>query len=155
MTECIQDRFEFASVGGTREIVAEFSGGTISSDGGGLLLQETDLKMNLLARFSQCFVDRRNPLRIEHSVEQMIRQRVYALALGYEDLNDHEQLRQDPLLGLMAGKEEKTRNGILSTLRIRGELGSAVALDDIQDGVLAQPEPVTYFPVRLAFVDKL
>ena len=106
MTECNQDRFEFASVEGARQIVAEFNGGTISSDGGGLLLQETDSKMNLLARFSQCFVDRRNQELIEHSVEQMIRQRVYGLALGYEDLNDHEQLRQDPLLVVMAGKAE-------------------------------------------------
>ena len=105
MTECNQDRFEFASVQGTRQIVAEFNGGTISSDGGGLLLQETDSKMNLLARFSQCFVDRRNPELIEHSIEQMIRQRVIALALGYEDLNDHDQLRRDPLLALLAGKE--------------------------------------------------
>jgi hypothetical protein len=87
-------------------MVAEFSGGTISSDGGSLLLQETDAKLNLLARFSQCFVDGRNPALIEHSVEQMIRQRVYALALGYEDLNDHDQLRLDPLLGAMAGKAE-------------------------------------------------
>lgn len=127
MTECIQDRFEFASVGGTREIVAEFSGGTISSDGGGLLLQETGLKMNLLARFSQCFVDRRNPLLIEHSVEQMIRQRVYALALGYEDLNDHEQLRQDPLLGLMAGKAQPGTEALAgkSTLN-RMELGTGM-----------------------------
>ncbi len=106
MTECNQDRFEFASAQGARKVVAEFSGGTISSDGGGLLLQETDSKMNLLARFSQCFVDRRNQELIEHSIEQMIRQRVYALALGYEDLNDHEQLRQDPLLAMMAGKAE-------------------------------------------------
>jgi Transposase DDE domain group 1 len=106
MTECNEDRFEFASVQGTRQIVAEFSGGIISSDGGGLLLQETDSKMNLLARFSQCFVDGRNQDLIEHSVEQMIRQRVFALALGYEDLNDHEQLRQDPLLGVMAGKAQ-------------------------------------------------
>jgi hypothetical protein len=106
MTECIQDRFGFASVSGNREIVAEFSGGTISSDGGGLLLQEADAKMNLLSRFSQCFSDGRNPQLIEHSVEQMARQRVYGLALGYDDLNDHEQLRQDPLLGLMAGKTE-------------------------------------------------
>src|ERR1700682_3156519 len=104
MTECIEDRFEFASALGSREIVAEFSGGTISSDGGGLLLQETDSKMNLLARFGQCFFDGRNPMLIEHSVEQMVRQRVYGLALGYEDLNDHEHLRQDPLLGLLAGK---------------------------------------------------
>jgi hypothetical protein len=106
MTECNQDRFGFASVGGSREIVAEFSGGTISSDGGGLLLQETDSRMNLLTRFSECFVDLRNPDLIEHRVEQLIRQRVFALALGYEDLNDHDQLRQDPLLGVMSGKAE-------------------------------------------------
>jgi hypothetical protein len=106
MTECIEDRMEFSSACGKREIVAEFSGGTISSDAGGLLLRETDAKMNLLSRFSQCFLDGRNPTLIEHSVEQMVRQRAYALALGYEDLNDHDQLRQDPLLGLMAGKAE-------------------------------------------------
>jgi Transposase DDE domain group 1 len=106
MTECIEDRMEFSSACGKREIVAEFSGGTISSDAGGLLLRETDAKLNLLSRFSQCFLDGRNPTLIEHSVEQMVRQRAYALALGYEDLNDHDQLRQDPLLRLMAGKAE-------------------------------------------------
>ena len=106
LTECSEDRFEFGGGNGARQVVAEFSGGTISSDGGGLLLQETDAKMNLLARFSQCFFDGRDPVRTEHSVEQMVRQRVYALALGYEDLIDHEQLRQDPLLQMMAGKAE-------------------------------------------------
>jgi hypothetical protein len=106
MTECNQDRFEFASTRGTREIVAEFSGGTITTDAGSLLLKETDTKMNLLARFSQCFTDRRSPLLIEHTLDQMLRQRVYGLALGYEDLNDHDLLRQDPLLGVMAGKAE-------------------------------------------------
>ena len=128
MTECIEDRFEFASVQGTREVVAEFSGGTISSDGGGLLLQETDSKINLLARFSQCFLDGRNPTLIEHSVEQMVRQRVYGLALGYEDLNDHDQLRQDPLLGLMAGKAEPGAELLAgkSTLN-RMELGTGIA----------------------------
>ena len=65
MTKCNQDRFEFASISGTRQIVAEFSGGTITSDGGSLLLKETDTKMNLLTRFSQCFSDRRSPLLIE------------------------------------------------------------------------------------------
>jgi len=114
-------------VHGTREIVAEFSGGTISSDGGGLLLQETDSKMNLLARFSQCFVDGRNQDLIEHSVEQMIRQRVFALALGYEDLNDHEQLRQDPLLAVMAGKAQPGTEALAgkSTLN-RMELGTGM-----------------------------
>ena len=85
-------------------MVAEFSGGTITSGGGSLLLQETDSKLNLLTRFSHCFVDGRKPDWIGHSVEQLFRQRVYALALGYEDLNDHEQLRLDPLLGALAGK---------------------------------------------------
>jgi hypothetical protein len=127
MTECIQDRLAFSSAPGTREIVAEFNGGTISSDAGGLLLQETDAKMNLLSRFSECFLDGRNPILIEHSVEQMVRQRVYALALGYEDLNDHDQLREDPLLGLMAGKPEPGTQPLAgkSTLN-RMELGSGM-----------------------------
>jgi hypothetical protein len=106
MTECNQERFEFASTSGTRQIVAEFNGGTITSDAGSVLLKETDAKMNLLKRFSRCFTDRRSPLRIEHTLEQMLRQRVYGLALGYEDLNDHDSLRLDPLLGVMAGKAE-------------------------------------------------
>ena len=106
MTECTQDRFEFASIAGTRQIVAEFSGGTITSDAGSLLLKETDAKMNLLTRLAECFSDRRSPLLIEHTLEQMLRQRVYGLALGYEDVNDHDLLRQDPLLAVMAGKAE-------------------------------------------------
>ena len=106
MTECNQDRFEFASTAGTRQIVAEFNGGTITTDAGSLLLKETDTKMNLLLRFSRCFTDRRSPLLTRHTMEEPIRQRVYALALGYEDLNDHELLRLDPLLGAMAGKAE-------------------------------------------------
>jgi hypothetical protein len=127
MTQCTQDRFEFTSAPGTRQIVAEFNGGTISSDAGSLLLKETDSKMNLLARFSQCFIDRRRPLLIEHSIEQMIRQRVYALALGYEDLNDHDLLREDPLLGVMAGKAEPGTNLLAgkSTLN-RMELGTGI-----------------------------
>src|SRR6266478_7076041 len=127
MTECSEDRFEFAGGDGPRKVVAEFSEGTISPDRGGLLLQETDTKMNLLARFSQCFIDGRNPILIEHSVEQMVRQRVYALALGYEDLNDHDQLRQDPLLGLMAGKAEPGTEPLAgkSTLN-RMELGTGI-----------------------------
>jgi hypothetical protein len=126
MTECIQSRFEFAKHF-TREVVGEFSGGTISSDGGALLLRETDRKMNLLERLSQCFLDGRNPDLIEHSVEQMLAQRVYALALGYEDLNDHEQLRHDPLLRLLAGKAEPGQEALAgkSTLN-RMELGNGM-----------------------------
>jgi hypothetical protein len=126
MTECIQSRFEFAKHF-TREVVGEFSGGTISSDGGALLLRETDRKMNLLERLSQCFLDGRNPELVEHSLEQMLAQRVYALALGYEDLNDHEQLRHDPLLRVLAGKAEPGQEALAgkSTLN-RMELGNGM-----------------------------
>jgi hypothetical protein len=79
----------------------------MSSDAGALLLRETDRKMNLLPRFSQCFLDGRNAGLIEHSVEQLLAQRVYALALGNEDLTDYEQLRNDPrLLRVVVGKAE-------------------------------------------------
>jgi hypothetical protein len=124
MTECTHDRFEFTTRG-SRTIVAEFSGGTITSDSGSVLLQEADARLNLLTRFSQCFLDSRNPALIEHTVEQMVRQRVYGLALGYEDLNDHEQLRQDPLLRVLAGKPEPEQEPLAgkSTLN-RMELGT-------------------------------
>ena len=105
MTECTQSRLPFANHG-SREVVAEFSGGRMTSDSGALLLRETDQRMNLLPRFSQCFLDGRNPALVQHPVEQMLAQRIYSLALGYEDLNDHEQLRQDPLLKLLAGKPD-------------------------------------------------
>ena len=71
-----------------------------------MLLRETDQRLNLLARFSNCFVDGREPDRVKHSILEMIGQRVHGLALGYEDLNDHEQLRKDPLFGVLAGREE-------------------------------------------------
>ena len=103
-TECSGEALELAS--GKRIITAEFNGGTMSSDGGGLLLAATDQRMRLLERFSECFLDARKPERIEHSVAQLVRQRVYGLALGYEDLNDHDQLRHDPLLAALAGKDE-------------------------------------------------
>ena len=123
MAECIQSRFRFAKHF-SREVVGEFSGGTTTSDGGALLLRETDQKMNLVPRFSQCFLDGRNPDRIEHPVEQMLAQRIYGIALGYEDLNDHEQLRHDPLLGMLAGKAEPGQEALAgkSTLN-RLELG--------------------------------
>jgi hypothetical protein len=104
MTECNQSSFGFKA-SGSREIVARFDGGTISSDGGALLLRQTDERLNLLPRLSQCFLDNRDQGRVEHSVQEMVSQRVYGLALGYEDLNDHEQLRADPLFSVLAGRE--------------------------------------------------
>ena len=105
MTECNQSTFSFANHF-SREVVARFDGGTVTTDSGGLLLREVDRRLNLLPRFATCFLDSRNPIFVEHSVEQLVSQRVYGLALGYEDLNDHEQLRQDPLLRVLAGKAD-------------------------------------------------
>ena len=87
-------------------MVARFDGGTLTTDSGGLLLRETDRRLNLLPRLAECFLDGRNPVLVDHTVEQLVSQRIYGLALGYEDLNDHEQLRQDPLLRVLAGKAD-------------------------------------------------
>jgi hypothetical protein len=105
MTECKQSSFGFQDCG-SREIVARFDGGTISSDGGAVLLRQTDQRLDLLPRLAQCFLDGRAQDRVQHSVQEMISQRVYGLALGYEDINDHEQLRSDPLFSILAGREE-------------------------------------------------
>jgi hypothetical protein len=84
--------------------VAGFDGGTVSSDAGALLLQRTDRAIGLIDRLAQCFIDRRDPKLIEHSVRTLLGQRVFGMALGYEDLNDHEQLRRDPVFGALLGK---------------------------------------------------
>jgi hypothetical protein len=105
MTECTQSGFGFEACG-SREIVARFDGGTISSDGGAFLLRQTNKRLNLLPRLAECFLDGRNQDLVEHSIFEMLAQRVYGLALGYEDLNDHEQLRKDPVFGILAGREE-------------------------------------------------
>src|SRR5206468_8697166 len=93
MTECNQSGFGFEACG-KREIVARFDGGTISSDGGAFLLRQTDQRLNLIARLAECFLDGRNQELIEHTITEMLAQRIYGLALGYEDINDHEQLRK-------------------------------------------------------------
>jgi hypothetical protein len=87
-------------------VEAGFSAGQISSDGGSLLLREVNGRINLLGRLTACFSDGRNQERVEHGLEEMLAQRIYGLALGYEDLNDHEQLRRDPLFGVLSGKRE-------------------------------------------------
>jgi hypothetical protein len=104
MTECNQSSFGFEACG-RREIVAGFDGGTISSDGGAFLLRQTDKRLNLLPRLAECFLDGRKQNLIEHTIQEMLAQRVYGLALGYEDINDHEQLRKDPVFGILAGRE--------------------------------------------------
>jgi hypothetical protein len=106
-TECNAAEFDFQPLG-NRRVTARFDGGTITSDAGGLLLREVEEATGLLARMAACFDDHRDPEKIEHSVDALIKQRVFALALGYEDLNDHDQLRADPLLAVLAGKDDPT-----------------------------------------------
>src|SRR5579883_2665605 len=102
-TECNPDLFGFAPVE-RREVVASFDGGSITSDAGGLLLGSTDRALGLIERFAGCFMDFRNQTLIEHEARTLVGQRVFALALGYEDLNDHDHLRHDPLFAVLAGK---------------------------------------------------
>jgi hypothetical protein len=105
MTECSQDSFFFAPHF-SRRVEAGFTAGQVSSDGGALLLREVEGKINLLGRLAGCFEDGRMPLLVKHQLPEMLAQRIYGLALGYEDLNDHEQLRSDPVLGVLSGKGE-------------------------------------------------
>jgi hypothetical protein len=105
MTECSESLFPFEAHF-SRQVVAEFEGSWLTTEGGSLLLRQADRKIGLLRRVAGCFTDYRQPERIEHPLEEMLAQRIYGLALGYEDLNDHEQLRQDPLLGVLAGKRD-------------------------------------------------
>src|SRR3954451_11794908 len=123
MTQCTQSHFEFKGHF-SQQVVARFDGGTISSDGGSLLLRETDRRLNLLPRFAACFLDGRAQGRVEHSVLEMVSQRVYGLALGYEDVNDHEQLRKDPLFGVLAGREELGKSLAGKSTLNRLELGN-------------------------------
>ena len=124
MTECIQSSFGFEAFG-TREVVSKFDGGTISSDGGALLLRQTDQRLNLLPRLAKCFLDGRNQKLVEHSIQQMVSQRIYGLALGYEDINDHEQLRNDPVFGILSGRDDLEPLAGKSTLN-RLELGTGI-----------------------------
>lgn len=105
MTECTQRTLEFHQLG-RRDITARFDAPAITSDAGGLLLREIDAKFGFLEQFAECFEDFRNPKFVTHSVKDLLSQRVFGIALGYEDLNDHEQLRYDPLMAILAGKTD-------------------------------------------------
>ena len=126
MTECIQEAFRFAAHF-SRRVEAGFTAGHVSNDGGALLLRQTEGKINLLGRLAGCFGDGRKQELIEHTVAEMLSQRIYGLALGYEDLNDHEQLRCDPLMGLLSGKrkldEPLAGKSTLNRLELAGRTG--------------------------------
>jgi hypothetical protein len=107
-TECNVALFDFAAVEG-RSVVGDFAGGTITSDAGALLLGQADGVLHLVERFAGCFSDRRRADLIEHEVKTLVGQRVFAIALGYEDLNDHDELRHDPAMAVLSGKLEARR----------------------------------------------
>ena len=107
-TQCSAAQFEFARVEG-RAVVASFDGGAITADAGGVLLKATDRAIGLLDRFAACFVDRRRGDLIKHAVRTLVGQRVFGIGLGYEDLNDHDHLRHDPIMAVLAGKLEAGR----------------------------------------------
>jgi hypothetical protein len=107
-TECSADLFGFAPVEG-RKVVAAFDGGTMTSEAGAMLLGATDKQIGLIGRFAGCFTDYRAADLIEHSVAGLVGQRVFGIALGYEDLIDHDQLRHDPVMAVLGGKLEARR----------------------------------------------
>ena len=102
-TQCSRDLFGYEVVEG-RQVVAAFDGGDNTSDTGGLLLGATDRAIGLVGRFAACFADGRAQAQVEHTIEAMVAQRVFGIALGYEDVVDHDQLRHDPVLATLAGK---------------------------------------------------
>jgi hypothetical protein len=105
VTECNEQKFLFQDLEG-RKVEADFGGGYLSSDGGALILREVEHHDGLLKDFARCFNDYRDPRYVEHSVAELLTQRIYGLVLGYEDLNDHDHLRRDPLHGLICGKRD-------------------------------------------------
>jgi hypothetical protein len=105
MTDCNEQPCFFQDLG-TRKVEVDFGGGYLSSDGGGLVLRELERHSGLIRAFADCFVDHRDPRYVEHSLEELLAQRLVGLALGYEDLNDHDHLRRDPLQALICGKRD-------------------------------------------------
>jgi hypothetical protein len=105
LTQCTQGLFDFQPLD-ARQVVASFNGGKVTSDAGGLLLREVEAKFGFITQFARCFTDYRDPDCTTHTLEELLKQRIFGLCLGYEDLNDHEQLRHDPLLAVLAGKKD-------------------------------------------------
>ena len=157
MTDCREQRWLFQELG-NRKVEVDFGGGYLSSDGGGLILRELERHSGLLRDFSDCFIDYRDPRYIEHSVQELVSQRIHGLVLGYEDLNDHDHLRLDPIHGLIAGKSdplgqdrilERDKGKALaaqSTLN-RLEL-SAEAIDARYHKIQAQPDKIEQLLIK-------
>jgi hypothetical protein len=108
-TECNAELFKFTAVE-SRAVVARFDGGAITSDAGALLLGATDRAIRLIGRCADCFIDRRRQDLVEHFVPTLVGQRVFAIALGYEDINDHDELRDDPVMAVLTGQPRPVRS---------------------------------------------
>ena len=135
-TECSATLFEFAPAAG-RRVVAGFDGGAITSDAGALLLGQADRAIGVIERFAACFSDARMPELVEHQVSTMVMQRVFGIALGYEDLVDHDELRCDPAMAVLAGKLEARRENC-------APLAGKSTLNRLE---LSRPEPTRYHKV--------
>ena len=140
-TECSRDLFGYEAVEG-RRVVAAFDGGQITSDAGALLLGASDRVIDLVGRFAACFTDGRRSDLIEHEIRTLVGQRVFAIALGYEDLNDHDELRHDPAMAVLAGKLEAKRSDC-------APLAGKSTLNRLE---LSRPEPTRYH--KIAFNDE-
>src|SRR5215218_7129055 len=136
LTPCSADLFDFAPVEG-RRVEAGIDGGTITSDAGALLLGATDRVVGLVGRLAGCFVDARRPDLIEHDVATLIAQRVFGIALGYEDLNDHEHLRHDPAMAVLAGK----------LVARRSDCAPVAGKSTLNRLELSRPEPTRYHKI--------
>ncbi|MER8905853.1 IS1380 family transposase [Mesorhizobium sp. M0772] len=136
-TECSAERFDFAPVE-KRSVVAGFDGGTITSDAGALLLGLTDRAIGLVDRFARCFVDVRNAALIEHAVKTLVGQRIFAIALGYEDLNDHDELRHDRVMAVLAGKLQARRHKKCAAVAGKSTLNRLE---------LSRPQPTRYHKI--------
>ena len=135
-TECIPDIFGFEAVEG-RQVVAAFDGGAITSDAGALLLGATDRAIGMVDRLASCFADRRSQAHVEHSVATLVGQRIFAIALGYEDINDHETLRHDPMMAVLAGKLEARR----------ADYAAVAGKSTLNRLELSKPEPSRYHKI--------
>src|ERR1700739_168495 len=148
-TECSAELFEFARVEG-RSVVAGFDGGKITSDAGGLLLGASDRAMGLIERFAGCFTDSRSPELVEHTVATLVGQRIFGIALGYEDVLDDDELRHDPMMAVLSGKLAARRKNC-------APVAGKSTLNRLE---LGKPEPTPYHKIghdpaaiQAAFVD--
>ena len=148
-TECTATQLEFQSFG-RRRISGRFDGGRLTSDGGGLLLREVEGRLDLFARLAGCFTDHRRAGMVEHPVQALLAQRIYGLALGYEDINDHDTLRSDSLLALLVGKADLT-GARRRRVRDKGyPLAGSSTLNRLELGTLGQAPSHRYQKVVAA-----